>query len=82
LDINWICSLKTKDNAPVGSHRDRPEALQISSKRMQVLTRKIHCLRRHRPIEGGQDTPDFFPQVWTDAAGIAPFIRIASARDA
>ena len=75
LDINGIRSLKAKNNPPVGSHRDGPEALQISFKSMQVVTGKIHCLRRHRPIEGGQYALDFFPQVWTNAAGIASFIE-------
>lgn len=52
LDINGVVRLEPKDEAPVGTDLDRPEAIEITFEGMKPPTREIHVARLLCEVEG------------------------------
>ena len=54
IDVARSAAVETEDDAPVGAHRDRPEAFQVALERVQLEQRLIHAFDRLRRVERGQ----------------------------
>ena len=56
IDVKHPAILEPKYDAPVGSHRDGPEALQVAHQRVKVQRRLVQSLDCGRCIERREDT--------------------------
>lgn len=75
FNVKSVRAFKTKDNTPIGAHRDRPKALQVASERVQPVAGQIHCLRGLGRIKAGQNILNPVQQIRPYLARVAAFIQ-------
>ena len=75
FNLKSVRAFKTKDNAPIGTHRDRPKALQVASERVQSLAGQIHRLRGLGRIKAGENILNPVQQIRTYLARVAALIQ-------
>jgi hypothetical protein len=75
FNVKSVCAFKTKDNALIGAHRDRPKALQVASERVQPVAGQIHRLRGLGCIKAGENILNPVQQIRSYLAHVAAFIQ-------
>jgi hypothetical protein len=58
IDVERIPVLETEDDAPVGSHRHRPEAFQVARQWMQPKAMDIHVFDLLSDIQEAENVLD------------------------
>ena len=70
INISGVAAFHPEDNPPVGANRDRPEIFQIALKRMQSKSRKVHLVRRGRPVQNKKNILHPVYKIGTDTFAI------------
>ena len=75
IDIGRMAIGKSKDNSPIGSNRDRHEALQSTFQRVQIESWKIHILHGPGCIQACEYVAQFRQMFRHNASGVVIFIK-------
>jgi hypothetical protein len=75
FNVKSILAFKAEDDAPIGPHRHRPQPFQVTSKRVQVVTRYVQALGRRGGIEHRKDSFNRVYQIGPNPASVATFIE-------
>lgn len=74
FNVKGIILFKTENDAPIGPHRYRPQALQIAFERMQAIAGEIESLRCRGRIENRENSLDRIQKVRPYPAAVTAFI--------
>ena len=66
---------EAEDDAPIGPHRDAPEALAVAFQRMQPEAGKIHVLHGSSRLQSRQDVLDLLDLLRCQPAAVARFVE-------
>jgi hypothetical protein len=75
FDVKRVGTLKSENDAPIGSHRHRPKSSQVALQWMQAISRKIERLGYLGSIKAAKNILDCISQVGPNAAGVIALVE-------